>query len=82
MALTEGVSRAFVADFVPARDRATALGLYTGAMGGMILVSSVVAGLLWDEIDPAAPFFLGGATAAAALLGLLLLLPRRHAASE
>jgi len=77
MALTEGVGRAFVADFVPSERRATALGLYQGAMGGMILLSSVIAGALWDAVDPAAPFFLGGATALAALALLALALPRR-----
>ncbi len=76
MALTEGVGRALIADSVPARSRGTALGLYTGAMGAMILVASVLAGVLWDEIGPSAPFFLGGATAAASLILLLALLPR------
>jgi MFS family permease len=77
MALTEGVARAFVADFVPSERRATALGLYQGAMGAMILLSSVIAGILWDVVDPAAPFFLGGGTALAALVLLLAVLPRR-----
>ncbi len=76
MALTEGVGRALVSDVVRADDRATALGIYTGAMGGMILVSSVLAGALWDQIDASAPFFLGGVTALAALALLLALLPR------
>ena len=79
MALTEGVGRAFVADFVPSERRATALGLYQGAMGGMILLSSVIAGVLWAVIDPAAPFFLGAATALAALALLLVAMPRRPA---
>lgn len=79
MALTEGVGRAFVADFVPSERRATALGLYQGAMGGMILLSSVIAGALWDVIDPAAPFFLGAATALTALALLVVALPRRPA---
>jgi MFS family permease len=82
MALTEGVGRAFVADFVPSERRATALGLYQGAMGGMVLLSSVLAGALWDLIDPAAPFFLGGATALAALSALLVLRPRAEAYNE
>jgi hypothetical protein len=45
-------------------------------MGAMILLSSVLAGVLWDAVDPAAPFFLGGATALAALVLLLALRPR------
>jgi MFS family permease len=77
MALTEGVARAFVTDFIPGERRATALGLYQGAMGAMILLSSVIAGVLWDVIDPAAPFFLGGGTALAALVLLLVVLPSR-----
>jgi MFS family permease len=75
MALTEGVGRAFVSDFVPSEQRATALGLYQGAMGAMVLLSSVIAGTLWDAVDPAAPFVLGGATALAALVGLVALSP-------
>jgi len=76
MALTEGVGRAFVADFVPGERRATALGLYQGAMGGMILLSSVIAGALWDIVDPAAPFFLGAVTALLALVALVILRPQ------
>ena len=77
MALTEGVVRALVVDFVPSDRRATALGLYQGGMGAMILLSSVIAGVLWSAIDPAAPFFLGAAAALAALALLLTVLPRR-----
>lgn len=82
MALTEGVGKAFVADFVPSEDRATALGLYTGVLGAMILVSSVLAGLMWDHIGASAPFYLGAATAAASLVALVALLPRHHVARE
>jgi MFS family permease len=66
MAMTEGVGKALVSDLVPAADRATALGLYTGAIGGMVLVSSVLAGALWDLVGPSAPFVVGAATAVAA----------------
>ena len=76
MALTEGVGRAFVADFVPSERRATAFGLYQGAMGAMILLSSIIAGILWDVVDPAAPFFLGAATALLALVALVILRPQ------
>ncbi len=80
MAMTEGVGRALVSDFVPSERRATALGLYQGAMGAMVLLSSVIAGVLWDIVDASAPFFLGGATALAALALLLVALPRSPAA--
>jgi len=77
MALTEGVGRALVADFVGAQWRGTALGLYQGAMGLMILLSSVLAGVLWDQVGASAPFFLGGSTAVLAFLLAVFLLPRR-----
>jgi MFS family permease len=77
MALTEGVGRALVADFVGAQWRGTALGLYQGAMGLMILLSSILAGVLWDQVGASAPFFLGGSTAALAFLLVVFLLPRR-----
>ena len=77
MAMTEGVGRALVTDFVGAQWRGTALGLYQGSMGLMILLSSVIAGVLWDRIGPAAPFLLGGSTAALAAVLALAVLPRR-----
>jgi MFS family permease len=76
MALTEAVGRAFVVDFVPSEARGTALGVYTGALGVTVLLSSVIAGLLWDEVGPSAPFVFGGITSLAALVLLLALLPR------
>lgn len=82
MASTEGVGRALVTDFVGAQWRGTALGLYQGAMGVMILLSSILAGVLWDQVGPAAPFFLGGSTAALAFALAVLLLPRRALLDE
>jgi MFS family permease len=82
MALTEGVGRALVTDFVGAQWRGTALGLYQGGMGLMILLSSVLAGVLWDQVGPAAPFFVGGSTAALAFVLAALLLPGRPLAGQ
>ncbi len=79
MALTEAVGRAFVVDFAPAASRATALGVYTGATGGMILLSSVVAGVLWDTVGPWAPFAVGAATGGAASILVVAFLRDRRA---
>lgn len=76
MAMTEGVGRALVTDLVPESGRATALGIYTGAVGAMVLVASVLAGVLWDVIGPSAPFVLGAATGVAALAGLAVCGPQ------
>jgi len=80
MALTEGVGRALVTDLVPGERRGSALGLYQGGVGLMALLSSIMAGFLWDRVDASAPFYLGAGTAALAFVLLLILVPRRQAA--
>lgn len=72
MGFTEGVGKALVADHAPAGSRGTALGFFYLTMGFATLVSSVVAGILWDQIGAAAPFWFGAtcALAAAALIPL------------
>jgi len=81
IALTEGVVKAYIADLVPVTQRGGALGLYAATTGLMALVSSVLAGLLWDHISPATPFYLGGITGLSAALAAGLLLPRGPIAS-
>jgi MFS family permease len=62
-AATEGVGKALVADLVPSEQRGTAYGVYNAAVGISALPASVIAGLLWDAISPAAPFFFGASLA-------------------
>jgi MFS family permease len=69
--IVEGVARAFVADLVPAERRGTAYGLYQGIVGLTLLPASIIAGWLWDVINPAAPFYLGAGLAFLALLGIM-----------
>ena len=46
-ALTDGVSRAWVADLVPATNRGTALGIYAAVTGAGLLIAGIWAGLAW-----------------------------------
>lgn len=69
----EGVERAYVADLVASARRGTAYGFYHGAVGLSALPASIIAGVLWDNIGPAAPFYLGAVLAAVALVGLIML---------
>jgi MFS family permease len=56
----EGTSRALVADTVPdSARRGTAYGLYHFAVGVTAVPASLLAGLLWQTIAPAAPFYFG-----------------------
>lgn len=68
IAATEGVARAWVADHAPPGASGTAYGIFAAATGASLLVASVVAGLLWSQVSPSAPFVLGAVSAGLALL--------------
>jgi MFS family permease len=76
-ACTDGVARAIVADLVPPALRATAMGTYATATGLALLPASVIAGGLWQQVGPWAPFAYGAtlAAGAAALLAVAPLAP-------
>lgn len=71
--LAEGVSRAFVADLVPEEKRGTAYGLFHGIVGVTLLPASLIAGYLWQVVNPAAPFFFGAIMAFLAMIGFWVL---------
>ena len=74
-AMTDGVASALVADLVPqAEKRGTAFGLYNAAVGVSALPASLIAGLLWQHINPSAPFFFGSALAFIAMVALTALM--------
>lgn len=68
IAATDGVTKAFVSDLAPSSLRSSALGTFQGLTGLMALAASVTAGVLWDVVSPAAPFYVGAACAAASAL--------------
>lgn len=74
-ALTERIQRAFVADLVPEAARGRAFGTYHALVGSLALPASLLAGWLWDAVSPAAPFWLGGASAVTTLLLFAVLRP-------
>lgn len=78
MAMTEGVGKAFIIDMVPSEKRGTAIGLYYTATGLLALVSSIIAGLLWDKIGVRAPFLFGSAAAILAAVMMMAMLPKHN----
>ena len=78
MGLTEGVQRAYLATLVPDKRKATGFGLYHMVVGVAILPASLIAGLLWDSVGPAAPFWLSAGFAALAAM-LFVGISRQHA---
>ncbi len=70
--LADGVGRALVSDLVPEETRGTAFGMYNGIVGVTLLPASLIAGWLWQSINPAAPFYFGSALAVLAMVGMLV----------
>ena len=78
MGVADGNGRALLAELAPQDRRATAFGVYHGVVGLAALPASAIAGLLWDRVSPAAPFYVG-AVGALLAAGLLPLVVRRSA---
>ena len=73
MAMSEGISKAYISVLVAPQVRATALGVFYAITGIFTFFSRLVAGLLWQYMGPAAPFFYG---AALSLLAGMIFLKR------
>ncbi|HEX9117992.1 MAG TPA: MFS transporter [Anaerolineae bacterium] len=76
-----GTASALIADLVPAEVRGTAYGTYNAIISVMALLSSIIAGILWQGIGtwpglgPSAPFLFGGGLALLATLLMQLWMP-------
>lgn len=70
MGITQGLLAKMVADTAPAELRGTAYGLFNLISGVAMLLASVLAGLLWDQIGASATFFASAGFCAVALGGL------------
>ncbi|HEX9020113.1 MAG TPA: MFS transporter [Nitrospirota bacterium] len=80
--LTEGVEKAFVADFAPAHLRGSAFGLYHLIIGAAAFPASLLFGLVWQKIGPAAAFGMGAGLALFAGVMLSLLAVRKPGESN
>ena len=74
------VGKAFAADFVPEQLRASGVGWYSTTVGLLQLVSSLIAGALWDRVGHAAVFYYGAACAAAGCLALVVVVSGKRPA--
>jgi MFS family permease len=72
MGMTQGLLAAMIADTVPADLRGTAYGFFNLASGVAMLMASMLAGFLWDQLGAPFTFYAGAAFCATALLGLIL----------
>jgi MFS family permease len=74
-ALVEGSFRAVVSQFSAEDNRGTAHGVFQSVAGVLGFAASVLAGVLWERVSPAAPFWLGAACAAVSSAALFALAP-------
>ena len=70
IAATDGVSKAYVAEFITEKESGSYFGLYQSATAVSAFFASWVAGILWYKINPSATFYFG---AIMALLAFLIL---------
>ena len=71
MAMSEGISKAYISNLAPQEMRATAIGLFYTSTGIVTFFSSFIAGLLWNYIGISAPFYFGAVCSLIAMLVFL-----------
>lgn len=73
-AFISGAERAFIAENAPSELKGTVLGIYGMLQGIGLLLSSIIAGLMWDKINSDAPFWFGGILGiiSAIIIGIIL----------
>ena len=71
MGLTQGILASLIADVAPVEYRGTAFGVFSLVSGAGLLAASVLAGLLWDMVNPAATFVAGAVVAIIATVATL-----------
>lgn len=70
MGMTQGLLATMVADLAPADLRGTAFGFFNLVSGLAMLLASVLAGLLWDQLGASFTFYAGAIFCGVALAGL------------
>lgn len=70
MGMTQGLLATMVAEFAPADLRGTAFGFFNLVSGVAMLIASVIAGLLWDQLGAPMTFVAGAVFCVIALMGL------------
>ena len=71
MGMTQGLLATMVADAAPPELRGTAFGFFNLVSGIALLIASVVAGLIWDELGAAYTFYAGAAFSTIAIIALI-----------
>jgi len=70
IAATDGVSKAYLSEFITEKESGSYFGLYQSALAISAFFASWVAGILWYKINPSATFYYGAGMAVIAFLML------------
>ncbi|WP_332237149.1 MFS transporter [Sporolactobacillus sp. KGMB 08714] len=81
-AFISGAERAFIAENAPAGLKGTVLGIYGMVQGVGLLLSSIIAGLLWDKINSDAPFLFGAILGVGSAIIIKIILNRNNSITE
>jgi len=66
--LTDGSQKALISDITGKELKGTAFGIYHAILGIALLPASIIAGLLYDNVNSAAPFYFGSVMSCIALI--------------
>ncbi len=78
MAVTDGVSRAYVSDLANEENRGSALGAYHTVVGITVLPANFIGGILWQRINVQAPFVYSAVLAFISAILLLVLIRKKE----
>ncbi|MBI4973745.1 MFS transporter [Candidatus Roizmanbacteria bacterium] len=70
IAFTDGVSKAYISEFITERESGTYFGIYQTGTAICQFLASFIAGVLWTKVGPSIAFWYGGGMATLALLML------------
>ncbi|MDP4590205.1 MAG: MFS transporter, partial [Burkholderiaceae bacterium] len=71
MGITQGLLATMVANAAPVNLRGTAFGLFNLVSGVALLIASVVAGIMWDQLGASVTFYTGASFCLLALIALV-----------
>lgn len=77
LAFTQGLLATMVTDTSPTHLRGTAYGIFNFVCGIIMLISSIIAGVLWDQLGSSYTFFVGAIFTSLAFIGLIVIQSKR-----
>lgn len=77
-AFISGAERAFICESAPIGFRGTVLGIYGMLQGIGLLLSSIIAGVMWETISANAPFIFGGTLAIISAIIIRIILGNKN----